>query len=147
MLKQYYSETGQAIAGRLTIERDADEGEAVDTLFIHGLGYIRAMMGTDIARYSSSILDEENELEDIWHHDFIGYDEICNRILSLIESNKFDLDVIHGVIMEHALTSRYAYSRHWCESEDPEICSTCAEIEAEVEASMEEDEDYGDEDE
>lgn len=144
MLNQYHSETGQVIASHLTIEREPEEGEAVDTLFIHGLGYIRAMMGTDIARYSSSVMDEDNELEDVWHHDFIGYDEVCNRILRLIENNKFDMDVVHGIIMEHALTSRYAYSRHKCESEDPEICATCAEIEAEVEAMDDDDDEFDD---
>lgn len=127
MLTQLLDKDGNQHGYRMEVH---SERHSQDTLFITGLGYIRTMDGTDIGRMAWHEHIEEEEVDDVYHYDFIGYDNVVSLVYRLLENGTFDLNVIRAYVVEHSLGKRYAFTTHNCGHRSD--CDHCAREDAEL---------------
>lgn len=127
MLLELFDTTGTHVGHHLKVD-------ASDTVFLKELGYVRDMDGTDFGRFAYKLRIPEEEIVETYHYDFIGYDEVFDFIMRHLENGECDLEMIRAYIVERSMgDGRYVYSTHECDHY--ETCPTCAQIEAELQAT------------
>jgi hypothetical protein len=131
MLTELIDKSGNRVGHHMT-------GNDMDTIFLPEIGYVRSVDGTDLARFACQDWNKATETVDVYHYDFIGYDEFLNFVMRHLENGTFDPNIVKAFIIERSDEGRYVFSQHkcdhWadcqiCQAEDEELHNAYKELE------------------